>query len=256
MNKYSRKHVFDTDGNLLPIEQRTFTTNEGYELVLINGGTTEGSVIYQIDEHIYEGKLYQIKKGSIKNPFHPRLSGVGYCGIGPYPITTIQGKSKEYKIWCGMLARAYDEEQRSKYPTYKDVTVHPDWHNYQTFAKWVNTTSNYQLGWQLDKDLLAGSSKIYSPSTCIFIPPQLNKFMTNIKSTNTSGYPGVRWHKRDLVWEAQIKSVITDKIMYLGRFSTAEEADIAYKTVRVEQCLVWVNRMQGILPQAALDGIH
>lgn len=41
----------------------------------------------------------------------------------------------------------------------------------------------------------------------------------NIK--NTSGYPGVSWHKRDRHWRAQLNK------KYIGAFQTPEEANIA-----------------------------
>ena len=46
-----------------------------------------------------------------------------------------------------------------------------------------------------------------------------------IKS-NTSGFKGVSWHKRDKKWQANIQ--VVKKLTNLGNFSTAEEAYKAY----------------------------
>lgn len=46
--------------------------------------------------------------------------------------------------------------------------------------------------------------------------------------TNTSGYKGVHWHKRDKHWRAQI--AFDGKHVNLGGFATAEEAYVAYCT--------------------------
>ena len=46
-------------------------------------------------------------------------------------------------------------------------------------------------------------------------------------SNNTSGHPGVCWHKRDFKWQAQIKH--NRKQIHLGFFATIEEAVAARK---------------------------
>ena len=47
-------------------------------------------------------------------------------------------------------------------------------------------------------------------------------YNTKLLSTNTSGYRGVTWYKRDKCWQAQIQ--IHGKYKLLGRFKTKEEA--------------------------------
>jgi hypothetical protein len=44
--------------------------------------------------------------------------------------------------------------------------------------------------------------------------------------TNTSGFKGVTFHRRDKVWQAQIK--VNGKFMYIGSYHTAGEAADAY----------------------------
>ena len=46
-------------------------------------------------------------------------------------------------------------------------------------------------------------------------------------ATNTTGYRGVTYHKRDKMYQAQIK--VNGKRLFLGYFTTAEEAHEAYK---------------------------
>jgi len=256
MKKYSRNSVFTKDGELLPIEERTFITNEGYDCIIIDGGSTSGKVTFQIDEYIAETAVHNVKTGAVKNPYKPIVYGIGYYGVGKYKARVNKKDTIPYILWSAMLLRAYSKKYRHLYPTYKDVKVYEEWHNFQVFAEWFYTESNYQEGWHLDKDLLSGESKIYSPTTCIFIPRELNCFMTNVKVTNTSGYTGVRWHKRDLIWEAQIKSVETDKIVYLGRFNTAEKASVAYEAMRTIQCNIWKERMKNILPLVAMNNLR
>lgn len=49
---------------------------------------------------------------------------------------------------------------------------------------------------------------------------------TKISKANTSGYKGVRWHKRDKVFEARIG--FNKKLYHLGRFKDPKEAAKAY----------------------------
>ena len=55
-------------------------------------------------------------------------------------------------------------------------------------------------------------------------------------SHNTSGHPGVSWHKRDSKWQAQIKH--NQKLVHLGCFATIEEAVAARKAA---EKLYWAD---------------
>ena len=69
-----------------------------------------------LDEH--EHKMWtqwgHLKNGSLKNPFHKSVYGVAYLEIDKneqVPKTTENGKpTREYKLWCSMLERCYDEK--------------------------------------------------------------------------------------------------------------------------------------------------
>ena len=47
-----------------------------------------------------------------------------------------------------------------------------------------------------------------------------------IRKKNKAGYKGVCWHKRDLIWRAQI--TVNYKVLHLGNFIIEEEAALAY----------------------------
>ena len=55
-------------------------------------------------------------------------------------------------------------------------------------------------------------------------------------SHNTSGHPGVSWHKRDSRWRAHIKH--SQKQIHLGHFATVEEAVAARKAA---EKLYWAD---------------
>lgn len=51
-------------------------------------------------------------------------------------------------------------------------------------------------------------------------------------SDNSSGFPGVSWHKRAKKYRARIE--VDDKDIYLGYFNTAEEAYRAYQLAKIK----------------------
>lgn len=53
-----------------------------------------------------------------------------------------------------------------------------------------------------------------------------NQANRKIPISNTSGYKGVSWHKKDCKWQAKIK--VNYRTIYLGTFSDPEEAHAAY----------------------------
>ena len=90
------------------------------------------------------------------------------------------------------------------------------------------------IKFHLDKDLLQSDieNKIYSPDTCLFLPHNVNRFLANKQSNNTSGYIGVCWHKTKKKWVAQITLFEEGKTKHLGIFSTPEDASLVYQEAR------------------------
>lgn len=254
--KYNRTKVFDKAGNLLPVEQRTFITTEGYKCILVDGGTKGGAVTAQIENYIFESYIQPIKAGNITYPFHPSFLGIGYIGVGKYKTKENKKATKVYISWSGILERAYSDNYHKTRPTYKNVTVCEEWHNFQNFAEWFYEKSNYQEGWALDKDLLSENNKVYSPETCIFIPPELNGFLANNTSANTSGATGVHFEKSTGKFMARITDVVSKERLYLGVFNTIKEAENVYNNARKGQAQVWKNRMYGVLPSKAIEKIR
>jgi len=257
LNKYSRKHAFDKDGNLLPIEQRTFITKEGYECVVIDGGNKPGYNLCKIENYVYQQEFGKLKTGSVKYPFHRTVYDVGYFGGSVQDTESGSEYLKIYDLWRGMLRRCYSKTKKdlSRFTAYKDVTVCDEWHNFQTFKKWVREQESYNVFWVLDKDIISGrETKVYSPDTCIFIPQELNSFMTNYQNTNKTGYVGVSFKKSHDKFVAQIKK--DGKVIHLGLFLKAEEAAKAYIKARKDYAELWKKRMRVFLPTNILNKIE
>lgn len=215
---------------------KKFITNYGYEIEIIE--KLEHPMRKIRFDNGYEIIVFMqaIKTGKIKNPYHPSVFGVGYYGVGDYKALVNRKQTPEYEVWYSMLCRCYDEKYQEKNPTYKGTIVCKEWHNFQNFAKWYNENHPKIEGikFHLDKDLLQQDikNKIYSPDTCIFLPHNVNSFLTNKQSDNTSGYIGACWNKVMKKWQANIRLFGEGKKKHLGSFTTPEEAYEVYKFAR------------------------
>lgn len=90
--------------------------------------------------------------------FKPAVCGVGYRGEGPH--NSVENE-EVYKTWASMLWRCYSSKAGNN-----GCTVHPDWHNFQTFAQWyaANHPKFGHSGFEIDKQ----GAKVYGPDTCKF----------------------------------------------------------------------------------------
>ena len=160
-----------------------------------------------------------------------------------YPAA-VKGKIlKEYNIWCNLLARCYCPERQKKQPTYVGCSVSEDFKSYSYFYEWCqNQIGNGQEGFHLDKDLLQKGNKIYSESTCLFLPSELNVLLTSNKVLRGDLPIGVSTHSGGK-FEA---FCCTDRSSrYIGLFDTPELAFQAYKQAKEDfiklQAEKWKN---------------
>lgn len=164
--------------------------------------------------------------GSIKNRGKPSLFGVGILGDAE-----VNCYDMSYKSWAGMIKRVYTPHTEQMAITYKDCTVVNDWLRFENYLKWFEQ-QKVQPKWQLDKDLLVPGNKIYGPDTCIFLPREINTFLTNRYNHRGLWPVGVTYHERLNKWQASCN--VHGKSEYLGVFTSPEEAFATYK-VRKEQ---------------------
>ena len=117
--------------------------------------------------------------GAVKDRLLPTVHGVGFIGDGSYKSRGEGVTAKQYQSWTDMLKRCYSMSELKRRPTYNGCSVCEEWHNFQNFAKWFD--DNYIEGCQLDKDVKVEGNKIYSPSTCKFIPISANVIKARAK---------------------------------------------------------------------------
>jgi len=146
-------------------------------------------------------------------------------------------------IWNNINLRVNPGEVQNKEPTY--IGCKNNFKSFQEFAEWCQSQVGYGIeGFQLDKDLLSGSSKVYSSETCVFIPSQLNTLLIK-RDADRGEYPlGVCVAQNNFMAQC---SVGKGRQEYLGVYATPEEAFYAYKTFKEnfikQQAAKWKDKI-------------
>ena len=133
-----------------------------------------------------------------------------------------------YTTWKNMLKRCYSEKTRKKYPTYKECTVCDEWLLFSNFRLWMEAQE--WIGLHLDKDIIGGGEREYSPEFCAFIPRSLNNLLLNSGASRGKHPLGVYLNARSLRFVAQYS--INGNRKHLGCFNTAREAEFVYKAFK------------------------
>ncbi|MFW6246749.1 MAG: hypothetical protein ACOC22_01040 [bacterium] len=135
---------------------------------------------------------------------------------------------KAYTLWKSILQRCYDEKSLVKFPTYRGCNVCDEWIYFQTFAEWFY--QNYIDGYTLDKDIL-GDGKLYSPSTCCFVPNHVNNIIHINKHKQTELPVGVV--VQDGKYRVRVNT-LTKKKQHIGYFDNEIDAVNAYKQAKIK----------------------
>jgi hypothetical protein len=202
-----------------------YITNEGCEIEIIEYFGCNNCTVRFKDGNIKKEIQYDnIKSGRLRNPYRKSVYGVGFIGEGKYKSKINNKTTTYYKAWNNMFERCYNNSL-NRNPTYKDVTVCNEWHNFQNFAKWYEENwKPWMEGWHLDKDILLKGNKIYSPETCCFVPNEINRLFTRVDNYKKGVY------KSGINFVALISLKEGDK--YMGTFKTVEEAIEVYKKAK------------------------
>lgn len=125
-----------------------------------------------------------LRNGEVYNPFQPTKFGRGFFGVGPYLHSVKKKVTHEYSVWASIFKRCYDSKYHNQKPTYIDCSVDSQWYNFQEFAEWCQWQIGFKnQNWQLDKDIINRSNKLYCPDLCVFVPNQLNCLINNQESS-------------------------------------------------------------------------
>lgn len=162
-----------------------------------------------------------------------------------------QIQERSYKLWQSMRHRLMDREE------YKDVTMCAEWETYEGFLEWFNSSefSNCrdELGnfYFLDKDVLGGQRRLYSPETCAFIPQQLNNMFKRKISSMKAGVQYLSGKAKP--YRAYIN--YNRKHIHLGYYLTEDEAHSKFLEARKECLKNFIEVHSGRLDERVVDRI-
>ena len=189
------------------------------------------------------------KRGKIKCPYEKRYFGVGYIGEGKYKMSINSKHTDGYKIWYGMLRRCYDPKLQEREPTYKGCEVEEYLLNFQHMGEWIEN-NYYEVAGErmhLDKDILCKRNKIYSRDTCIFVPQRINLLFTKCDNARGNSPIGV-YPVPSGNYEVHCNNGY-GKYIYLGVYSTKEEAFQVYKEYKEKVIKETIDSYEGKIPE-------
>lgn len=173
-----------------------------------------------------------------------KVRGVGINDAG-YTVQIkrkINGKNVQvwicpyYRKWTDMFNRTHSRKYQDVQPTYRGTSIDEEWFLFSKFKSWMET-QNWQ-GLELDKDILIEGNKVYSASTCVFVPKYINNLFLSAKRGE---YPlGVYREKISGKFRASVRTR-EGKQKTLGRFSDKDSAHQAWqkgKIVEIEGTLI------------------
>ena len=212
---------------------KTYTNKQGLNYKIVHYNTYYNIIVMFDSGYIKSATMKEVKRNAIKDKLSPSVYGVGIVGIRYN--TKVDGKHAiEYGTWKNMLRRCYSEKCRQKFQSYNDCTVSENFKKYSYFYEW----SNKQVGFNgvdgtgnpfhLDKDLLVKGNKIYSETTCVFLPLEINIALAIKDSKHKKFHVGVRKNRN----KYESVCCINSKSTYLGLFNTEIEAFNAYRQTK------------------------
>lgn len=197
--------------------------------------------------------MKEVKTGSIKDYMKPSVYGVGIMGDNYLTIGS-NAKDREYEVWSGMIKRCYSELSLKIRPTYIGCTVSDNFKSYEKFYEWYRDQVGCNDKFDLDKDLLVKGNKIYSESTCVLIPPEINNALTKANKIRGKYPVGVHYCNTRKSLIAKINRGGGQQ-EYLGKFKTAEEAFLAYKTAKEDYLKTLAEKWKGSIDVRAYNAL-
>lgn len=233
-----------------------FAVKHGGECQVIDYAGANKVLVRFMDEHAHHVWVTadNLRKGNVRNPYWPTVRGVGYIGVGEHAIAHGSKHTSEYVRWSAIMKRCYDQNFHRKQPSYLGCYVSKEWHNFQSFANWLNKQPNWgKEGMEVDKDILRPGNKEYGPSTCVLVPSEINR-MFGQKNKENEMPPGVVFDKS----ENRYIAVCHDgngKQVKIGRFKDQESAFFAYRKAKREALLRLAIKHKDVLCDRVFSAI-
>ena len=134
-------------------------------------------------------------------------------------------KTRLYNIWRCMIGRV-ENKNSLDYKNYggRGITICKEWRSdYLSFKKWA-LENGYSNTLKIDR---IENNSGYSPDNCRWTTQTIQSRNTRrLRSTNTSGYRGVSWHKKQQKFNSRI--IVNSITISLGSYCSDIEAAKAY----------------------------
>lgn len=239
-----------------------FTNNQGCRAVVVQYKNYRDITIEFLDEHKYQKVVQKryLDRGGFDNPYFKSVCGVGFLGVGDFKtsekLTNEKGvvcypHTKEYYIWSAMIRRCYSDDSLEKRPTYNNVNVCKEWHNFQNFAKWYKSQKKYGGDYHIDKDLISSDSKSYSPESACLIPSEINAVIS-IGYRHRVGSIGAYKTKKG---RYQCFFGKNGESFNVGTFDTEQEAHQAYVIAKEAYVKEVANKWRGRIDERVYEAL-
>lgn len=131
-----------------------------------------------------------------------------------------------FSRWRNMVKRCYSGTDKS----YIGVTICEEWKYFSNYKSWFEIQPKPDCEYDVDKDILQGLSRTYSPDTCVILPRRINQFL----SVANKGLPGVYFEKARNKYQAYCAS-LEGKRITLGRHETELSAHRSWQLEKSTQ---------------------
>lgn len=196
------------------------------------------------DGTVVRAKSGNLLRGGVSNPNRPSVFGVGINDVNG----SISTDDKRYTLWYSIIRRAYSDVYHRGKPTYKDVEVCDRWKRFSNFAEDIVKIPFYEKcitdEYELDKDVLGGDLKIYSPETCCFVPRKINAFFSRNTQKSKDLPTGVTFNKRLNKYVA-CANIGGKHTQHIGVFTSIDDALSAYVNAKSKHLIEIANDFKG-----------
>ncbi len=233
---------------------KIFNSKNSGKFEIIEYNNSNDVTIKFIDTgYITKTQVPNISSGVIKDKYIPSILEIGIVG-NKYPTTINYKSTKEYQIWNSILNRCYNPKIHNIKPTYSNCSISTTFKFYESFYEWCQQQIGFHnQDWELDKDLLIKNNKVYSENTCVFLPQEINTFLTK-RGNNRGNYPiGVSFDSNSKKFKAQISK--GSKKIHLGLFNTPKQAYLIYKNAKEDYCKELANKYKSDLDPRAYTAL-
>lgn len=136
-----------------------------------------------------------------------------------------------FSRWKNMIKRCYTTSDAA----YHDISVCDEWLMFSNYKRWYDAQPKPSMMFDVDKDILQGLSRVYSPETCLILPRRINSFL----AVANKGLPGTHYEESRGKFQSYCQSLDGTR-KTLGRFDSEIDAHRAWqlhKALQVEKLI-------------------